>query len=578
MRERVVHTSDHLLQALLLILAVPVGFGGAPCGIPPQPDDSSIQFEEVAARAGITHRNLFGSPGKPYIIESTGNGAAWMDYDNDGLLDLFVVCGSSLELQNKGQRGPGNRLYRNRGDGGFVDVTAGSGLAGGYWGSGVAAGDYDNDGFTDLFVTSILDGNHLYHNNRDGSFTEVTAQAGVGGGRHVSVSAAFFDYDRDGNLDLFVVNYVDFDRNYLDRVSAHCSWKGLRVFCGPVGVPGDSNVLYRNNGNGTFSDVTKAAGLVNPELKSLGVVTSDLDGDGWPDIYVASDSTVNALYRNRGNGTFEDVSLLSGAGYSQDGRAQAGMGVDAGDYDGDGRLDLFVTNFQDDDNTLYRNEGKMIFTDVTFAARLGRASYHRLGWGTGFQDLDNDGHLDLFVANGHVYPQVDAAGLPNETYAQQAQVFRNLGKGQFAEVSAGAGSGLQPARPGRGVAFGDFDNDGRVDIFIVNVDATPTLLHNVTPSQNHWLTVRVVGSRSNRDGIGARLRLKSGGRVQIREIKTSGSFASSSDLRAHFGLGSTPSVESLEVIWPSGARQMITNVPSDRVVIVHEEKGLQVGR
>ena len=557
--------------ALLGIAAFRLGPGAVAAAA----EDAAIQFEETTDRARLDYRNLFGGPGKPYIIESTGNGAAWIDYDDDGRIDLFVVNGSTLERQEKGERGPGNRLYHNEGQGAFKDVTAGSGLEGGYWGSAVAAGDYDNDGFVDLYVTTILEGNHLYHNNGNGTFTDVTAQAGVGGGRHDSVSAAFFDYDRDGRLDLLVVNYVQFDRPYLDRVSPYCLWKGLRVFCGPTGVAGDTNVLYHNNGDGTFTDVTRAAGLLNPELKSLGVVTADLDGDGWPDVYVASDSTIQALYRNRGNGSFEDVSLQSGAGYSQEGRAQSGMGVDAGDYDGDGRLDLFVTTFQDDYKTLYHNDGNLRFSDVTYAARLGQVGFSRLSWGTGFQDFDNDGWVDLFVASGHVYPQVDGARLPQETYAQQNQVLRNLGNGTFADVTASGGPGLQVVKSSRGVAFGDFDNDGRIDAVVVNMDDTLTLLHNTTRNGNHWLTVRTIGARSNRDGIGARVRVRAGGRDQIREVKTSGSYASASDPRVHFGLGTASKIESLELKWPSGARQVFTDVPEDRIVVVHEEEGLR---
>jgi len=539
-------------------------------------EDGPIQFEDVTLPAGLDYRNLFGSPDKPYIIESTGNGAAFFDYDDDGCVDLFVVNGSTLEKQGKGERGPGNRLYRNDGKGAFKDVTAGSGLEGGYWGSGVAAGDYDNDGFVDLYVTTILEGNHLYHNEGNGTFREVTAKAVVGGGNRDSVSAAFFDYDRDGRLDLFVVNYVRFDRPYLDRVSPYCLWKGLRVFCGPTGVAGDQSVLYHNNGDGTFTDVTRAAGVVNSELKSLGVVTADLDGDGWPDVYVASDSTIQALYRNRGDGTFEDVALQSGAGYSQDGRAQSGMGVDAGDYDGDGRLDLFVTNFQDDYNTLFHNDGSLRFSDVTHAARIGQVSFNRLSWGTGFRDFDNDGGLDLFVANGHVYPQVDAARLAQETYAQPNQVLRNLGNGTFADVTPSAGPGLRVVKSSRGVAFADFDNDGRMDAVVVNMDDTLTLLHNTTRNGNHWLTVRTIGSRSNRDGLGARMRLRAGGRDQLREVKTAGSFASASDPRVHFGLGTASRIEALEVKWPSGLSQTFTDVPTDRIVVVSEEKGLRL--
>ena len=565
--------ADALIVAFaggLALFSMSAGLPGAGAA-----EDGSIQFEDDAGKVRLDYRNLFGGPGKPYIIESTGNGAAWIDYDGDGFLDLFVVNGSTLEGQAKGERGPGNRLYHNDGKGAFEDVTRGSGLEGGYWGSAVAAGDYDNDGLVDLFVTTVLEGDHLYHNNGNGTFTDVTARAGLGGGRRDSVSAAFFDYDRDGRLDLFVANYVQFDRPYLDRVSPYCLWKGLRVFCGPTGVAGDTNVLYHNDGDGTFTDVTKAAGLLNPELKSLGVVTADLDGDGWPDVYVASDSTIQALYRNRGNGTFEDVSLLSGAGYSQDGRAQSGMGVDAGDYDGDGRLDLFVTTFQDDYKTLYHNDGDLRFSDVTYAARLGQVSFNRLSWGAGFQDFDNDGWVDLFVASGHVYPQVDAAHLPQETYAQQNQVLRNLGNGTFADVTPGAGPGMQVVKSSRGVAFGDFDNDGRIDALVVNMDDTLTLLHNTTRNGNHWLTVRTIGARSNRDGIGARVRVRAGGRDQVREVKTSGSYASASDPRAHFGLGAASRIDSLEVKWPSGAKQAFTDVPEDRIVVVHEEEGLR---
>jgi enediyne biosynthesis protein E4 len=557
--------------ALLAFAAARAGGSVAAGG----PEAAPIQLEDATAAAGLDYKNLFGGPGKPYIIESTGNGAAWLDYDGDGDLDLFIVNGSTLERQAKGEPGPGNRLYRNDGPAGFKDATAGSGLQGGYWGSGVAAGDYDNDGFPDLYVTTILEGNRLYRNNGNGTFADITAKAGVGGRTRVSVSAAFLDYDRDGRLDLFAANYTKFDRPYLDRVSPYCFWKGLRVFCGPTGVAGDQNLLFHNNGDGTFSDVTRAAGLLNDELKSLGVVAADLDADGWTDLYVASDSTIQALYRNRGDGTFEDMSLQSGAGYSQQGRAQSGMGVDAGDYDGDGRLDLFVTTFQDDYKTLYHNDGKLHFSDVTYAAKIGQVSFTKLSWGTGFQDFDNDGWPDIFVASGHVYPQVDAARLPQETYAQQNQVLRNLGDGTFADVTAGAGSGMQVVKSSRGVAFGDYDDDGRTDAVVVNMDEGVTLLHNTTRNSHHWLTVRSIGSRANRDGIGAVVRLRAGGREQVREVRSSGSFASSSDPRAHFGLGAATAVERLEVKWPGGATQTFTEVPIDRVVVVSEAEGLK---
>ncbi len=540
-------------------------------------ESEGIQFEEVAAKAGIRYQNLFGTRDKPYIIETTGNGAAWLDFDSDGWLDLFVVNGSTLDRQEKGELGPGNRLYRNNGDGTFTDVTDKSGLKGGYWGSGAAAADFDNDGHVDLYVTTVLAGNRLYRNNGDGTFTDHTDKAGVGNGRRVSSSAAFFDYDRDGNLDLFVGNYVQFDRTYLDSIAPHCLWKGLRVMCGPVGVPAEPSRLYRNNGDGTFADVTKSAGVLNRDLKALGVVHADFDDDGWPDLYVASDSTVNALYRNRGDGTFEDVTLLSGTGYNQEGRAQAGMGVDVGDYDGDADPDIFVTNFQDDDNTLYRNDGEFLFSDATYPAKLGRVSFNRLGWGTGFYDFDNDGHLDLFVANGHVYPQVDGTDLP-ETYAQLNQVFRGVGNGRFADVTVTAGSALQVARGSRGAAFGDFDNDGRMDVAVVNIEGALTLLRNTTANAGHWLLVRLVGVRSSRQGIGARLRLKAGGRIHVREVKSAGSYASSNDPRAHFGLGRADTIEWLEVRWPSGQKQTFTEVPLNRVITIHEEAGLRAAQ
>jgi hypothetical protein len=537
------------------------------------PDEPPIRFEEASAGAGVgSYRNLFGVAEKPYIIESTGNGAAWLDYDNDGRLDLFVANGSTLDRQAKGTPGPGNSLYHNEGDGKFSDVTEKSGLKGGYWGSAVAAGDYDNDGLTDLFVTTVLESNHLYRNNGNGTFTDATSKAGVGGGTRSSASAAWLDHDRDGDLDLFVTNYVTFDPAYIDKVSPYCLWKGLRVYCGPVGVPADGDTFYRNNGDGTFSDATSEAGLDKQKLKSLGVVAADFDGDGLPDLYVAADSTINALFRNKGDGTFEDVSLLSGAGYSQDGRAQSGMGVDVGDYDGDGRPDLFVTNFQDDYNTLYRNEGGFLLTDVTNQANLAQASFTRLGWGTAFRDFDNDGLLDLFVANGHVYPQVDAAAIP-ESYAQQNQLFRNTGRGRFADVTAGAGGAMQVIKGSRGAAFADYDNDGRMDLVIVNIDDSLSLLRNATTNDHHWLTVQLVGVRSNRAGLGASLKLKVGNRTLIREIRTSGSYASSNDPRAHFGLGSAESVESLVIEWPSGKRQKLETVPVDRILVVHEDSG-----
>jgi len=563
-----------LLTAVFLALLAPPTLS-AGIALQSAEDRPQIQFEEVSEKAGVaSYQNLFGGSEKTYIIESTGNGAAWLDFDNDGWLDLFVVNGSTRERQAEGTPGPGNRLYHNNGDGTFTDVTDPSGLKGGYWGSAVAAGDYDNDGYTDLFVSTVMESNHLYHNNGDGTFTDSTTEAGVGGGGRDSVSSAWLDYDKDGDIDLFVTNYVTFDQEYLEKVSPHCLWKGLRVFCGPVGVPPDIDNLYRNNGDSTFTDVTAAAGLLEQKIKSLGVVIADFDVDGWPDIYVAADATLNALYRNRGDGTFEDLSLLSGTGYSQDGRAQSGMGVDAGDFDGDGKPDLFVTNFQDDYNTLYHNDGDFLFTDTTNEANLGQTSFTRLGWGAGLRDFDNDGRLDLFVANGHVYPQIDAADLP-ESYTQQNQLFRNIGRGRFTNSTPGAGAALQIIKGSRGVAFADYDNDGRMDLVVVNIDDTLSLLHNTTTNAHHWLTVQLIGTKSNRSGVGARLRAKVGDNILVRDIQTAGSFASSNDPRAHFGLGPATKIAWLEITWPSGTVQMLENPSVDQILVVKEEAGLQ---
>ena len=511
-----------------------------------------------------------------YIFESTGSGVALIDYDRDGFQDIFLVSGNRLDGVASSLQ-PTNHLFHNNHNGTFTDVTARSGVANSGWGQGVCVGDFDNDGFDDLFVTYYGRQNILYHNNGDGTFTDVTARAGLGGvSRNWSTGCAFIDYDRDGKLDLFVASYVDFNSATagLPGSGPNCVFKGVEVFCGPRGLPAAPSHLYRNQGDGKFSDVSGATGIRKASnCFGLGVLTGDFENRGWPDIYVACDSTPSLFFRNNGDGTFQERGVQTGLAYNEDGREQAGMGVAAGDYDGDGWLDIFKTNFENDVPDLYRNEGDGNFSFRTFDAKLG-FNIKYLGWGGGFFDYDNDGWPDIFIANGHVYPELENHNHPESPYRQRNLLYHNSANGQFEDVSSVAGSGLDLRRSGRGVAFGDLENDGRLDVLINNQNDPSTLLHSDGENPNHWISIRTVGTKSNRDGIGARLTVVVGGRRQIQEVTSGGSYLSQNDLRVHFGLGSATKIELIEVRWPSGAVDKINNCTANLFLTVEEGVGI----
>jgi predicted nucleotidyltransferase len=538
------------------------------------------QFTDVTAAAGIDFDHTFGGLEKHHILEAHGSGAAFFDYDNDGDLDLYVVNGATFSTY-EAKSGPGNAHYRNRGDGAFDNVShdAGTGDAG--WGAGVAVGDIDNDGHRDLYVTNYGP-NVLYRNLGAGAFGDITPSAGVGG-RDFSASAAFLDYDNDGDVDLYVANYVVFDAaKAVSEESRPCTfYGGIDVYCGPKGLVGAPDVLYRNDGDLAFTDVTESSGIARANrFYGLGVMPLDYDGDGDIDICVANDETPNVLFRNDGDGAFTDVALLAGVAYNGDGDVEAGMGIHAADVDNDGDDDLYLTHFFSETNTLYRNEGQrrqsgagmmapVRFTDVTSMAGLAAPTVGLLGWGTRFFDWDHDGLLDLFVANGHVYPQVDRK-VTGSPYRQPDQLFRNIGDGTFQEISKEAGLGGLAAKVSRGAAFGDIDNDGDIDVFVSNLNDTPTLLRHDGDSRRNWLMVQVVGTRSNRDAVGTRLRLVAAGRSQWRTISGAGSYLSASDIRAHFGLGKIPRVEKVEVTWPDGTTRTVVDLPANRLLVIRQ--------
>ncbi len=476
-----------------------------------------------------------GDSQKRFLIESVGGGLAVLDYNNDGWMDLFIPGGGTIETARLGRNEKyTGALYRNNRDGTFTDVTRAAGISNRYWGKGALAADFNNDGFTDLYICNFGP-NILYQNNGDGTFTDVTSKAGVGDPRW-SAAAAAADYDGDGDLDLFVVNYLDYDLNHLPVGGKFCSYRGIPVACGPRGLKGAGDSLYRNNGDGTFTDVSVPSGVSDPQgYYGLATAWGDDDDDGRPDHYVANDTTPNFLYHNNGDGTFTDEAVTAGVAYSEDGREQAGMGVEFDDLNNDGLLDIFVTNFSDDSNTLYRNLGKGLFLDATIVSGIAEDSFRDLSWGAGFYDFNNDGFKDLFVANGHIYPQVDNYGL-KIAYKQQNKLYLNQGKEKLLNVSAKAGPGLLTVKSSRGAAFADFNNDGNIDIAVVELDDVPSLLMNQGGTGNHWILLKLVGTKSNRQGIGARITMTCGELKQTREVKAGGSFASSSDPRAHFGL------------------------------------------
>ncbi len=540
----------------------------------------SVSFVNVARESGLNARTIYGGEHKnKYLLETTGCGVAFYDYDNDGWLDIFLVNGSRLEGFAKGQE-PTSHLFKNNRDGTFTDVTAKAGVGHSGWGQGVCIGDYDNDGFEDLFV-SYFGKNVLYHNNGDGTFTDVSEKSGVAGnGKRWNTGCAFVDYDRDGKLDLFVANYIDLDLATAPvPESGPCLYKSAMVACGPPGLNGGKNILYHNNGDGTFTDVSASSGILQANgTYGLGVLTADFDNDGWPDIYVANDSTASALYQNKKNGKFVDIAVEAGCALSSDGKPQAGMGVSAADYDMDGNLDIVKTNFAGDTPSLYRNQGGANFEDATFTAGLGLHTQY-LGWGCGFFDMDNDGWPDILICNGHVYPEVEQ--LKTEAgYAQRKLLYRNLRDGRFEDVSLRAGAGISDPVASRGCAFGDFDNDGDLDVVVNTVNDFPQLLRCDSRTGNNWIKVRTIGVKSNRSGIGARLKCvtkvagESKLHSQIDEVRSGGGYFSQNDLRVHFGIGKAEKVELLEVRWPSGQVDTLKDIKPNQLIFVKEGEGM----
>jgi hypothetical protein len=513
----------------------------------------AIQFVEVGAQSGLVHRHENGASPDKFLMETFGSGVAAFDYDGDGWVDLFFVNGADIA---RGKAGPGHRLYRNIGGMKFVDTTAKAGVRGnGLFGTGVATGDYDNDGRPDLYVTAF-EGNQLFHNEGDGVFRDVTAQAGVAGSGWSS-STGFVDYDRDGDLDLVVVRYVEFDV----KDNPYCGFKkpGYRMYCDPRMFDGKAALLYRNNGNGTFSEVSKAAGIANPSSKGLGLAVGDIDLDGWPDLYVANDGVRNFLYHNQRDGTFVDIAYGAGVGFDTNGKPQAGMGTEIADYNGDGLPDIFVTNFSDELNTLYRNLGKLVFDDATVSAGL-QSGLTPLGFGTRFFDFDNDGDLDLHVTNGHVIDNVTLYH-PRLQYAQRDLLYENLGNGTFKDVSADSGPAFALEHVGRGSAVADLDNDGDLDIVISNLGARPYLFRNDSAPGRHWLSLDL----SHPD---ARVEVTAGGKKQHRYTTSVNSYLSSSDSRLHFGLGTSTIVDRVEILWENGKKQVLEKLSADRVIKV----------
>ena len=542
--------------------------------------DLGVSFINVGRESGLHAKTIYGGGHKnKYLLETTGCGVAFYDYDNDGWLDIFLVNGTRLEGFPAGNE-PTNHLFKNNRDGTFTDVTERAGLVHSGWGQGVCIGDYDNDGFDDLFVT-YFGKNVLYHNNGNGTFTDVSEKAGVAGnGKRWNTGCAFVDYDRDGYLDLFVANYIALDLKTAPvPESGPCLYKGVMVACGPPGLIGGKNILYHNNGNGTFTDVSEKSGILKANgTYGLGVLTADLDNDGWPDIYVANDSTASALYQNKKNGTFTDIALEAGCALSADGKPQAGMGISAADYDLDGNLDLVKTNFAGDTPSLYHNLGGANFEDATFQGGLGKHTQY-LGWGCGFFDMENDGWADILICNGHVYPEVEQ--LKTEAgYAQRKLLYKNLRNGRFDDVSNDAGPGISVPTAARGCAFGDVDNDGDLDVVVNIVNDFPQLLRCDSTTGFKWIKVKTIGTKSNRSGIGARLRCVTrppedkNAHSQIDEVRSGGGYFSQNDLRVHFGIGNAEKVELLEIRWPSGLVDTLKDIKPNQVIFVKEGEGI----
>jgi hypothetical protein len=534
---------------------------------------TSPLFVDVTHAAKIDFHLTCGSHEKLYIVETQCGGAAAFDYDNDGWMDILLVDGSTVEDYRAGKCHP-PRLYHNNHDGTFTDVSAKSGLNFCGWGYGVAIGDYDNDGWEDIYITGF---NHsaLYRNNHDGTFTDVTAKAGVANADRWGTSAAFGDYDNDGNLDLYMANYVDVDMNNLPKFGngLFCQYRGIPVNCGPRGLKGARDRLYHNNGDGTFTDVTEKLGIDTQSYYGLGVLWLDYDKDGCLDLYVANDSSPSLLYHNDCKGGFTEVGAESGVAYSSDGREQAGMGIDAADYDREGWPDIVKTNFSDDDNNLYHNDRNGEFTDVAGAAGIGAVSNPYLGFGAKFLDYDNDGWPDIFIANGHVDPQVEGQSF-GVGYAERPFLFHNLHNGKFEEVGQKSGGALGRKYVGRAALTADFWNRGREDLLITDLDASPVLLRNEVRSPGHWLRIKTIGTKSNRDGYGARIEITADGSTRYAEVRAGSSFESSSDPRVHFGLGGATKVDSVVIHWPSGQVDKLGPEAVDHELVVREGSGV----
>jgi len=570
------------------VLLPRIGLPGLLPTDPPRP----ASFTDVTATAGLSHaRNVSGSPDdKQFLLEEMGCGVAFFDYDNDGWLDIFLVNGSSLDPVRDGK--PSNYLFRNNRDGTFTDVTEKAGLTRSGWGQACCVGDYDNDGFDDLFVT-YWGHNVLYRNNGDGTFTDVSERAGVAGsGSRWGAGCCFLDYDRDGHLDLFVANYVNFDPAKAPRPgdSAYCRYNDIPVPCGPLGFAGGTNILYRNRGDGTFADVSEESRIAHPRGPSsmvfvsgnwqptgsygMGAAAADFDNDGWPDIYVACDSAPSLLYRNNHDGTFREIAIPAGCAFDEHGVALSGMGVGVGDFDADGWLDIVRTNFSEQVPTLYRNYGGA-FEDASLRGGLG-VNRTYVGFGVGFFDSDADGWTDIFMANGHVYAQLAGRDL-HVKYREPKLLYRNLGNRRFEDVSAKAGEAILAENLGRGCAFGDFDNDGDVDVIVNNLDGPPTLLRNDGGSGNGSILIKCMGTRSNRSAIGTRVRVTCGQHSQVAEVMSGSSYYSQNDLRLHFGLGRSAAADAVEVSWPSGLKETFRDLPANHLFVLQETKGI-VGR
>ncbi|HEX5481619.1 MAG TPA: CRTAC1 family protein [Terriglobia bacterium] len=569
--------SDKLLETLTTPLgkwSQPVRLQAAQmAGAPSSP----VTFVDVAKQAGVTVENVWGGvEHKKYIVEAKGSGIAFFDYDQDGWLDIYLTNGSRLDTTWPAGKAPHTHLLKNNRDGTFTDVTEKSGLGVTGWQTGVCVGDYDNDGWDDIFLT-FWGHNILFHNNGNGTFTDVTRKAGLWKDEvRWGSGCCFLDYDRDGHLDLFAANYIVFDRSKVPvpGQTGYCQWKGIPVMCGPRGLPGGSNLLYHNNGDGTFTDVSEKSGILKPGPRySITPVSYDFDNDGWPDIYVAVDSEPSILFHNNHDGTFTDVGVMAGVAYNEDGQEQSGMGVGVADYDGDGNLDIFKTNFSDDTCDLYHNNGDGTFTDATFVSGIGVNTQY-VCWGCGFLDYDNDGWPDIFQVNGHVYPEIDQYHL-DQTFKEPRLVYHNLGNGKFKDVSKQMGPGVSEKFSSRGAAFGDYLNNGCMDVLILNMNDPPSLLKNIGGNKQNWIKLKLIGTHSNRTAIGARAYVTVGKHKQVNEVASGGSVMSQNDLRLHFGIGQAKIVDLIEVKWPTTWKvEKFPRVEANQILTIKEGSGI----